>query len=107
MIKTFINPISKKCRICNQKKLLLEFELDNDTNDKHSNICKQCLTGKDLCTCCIENSIIDTAKPMIELLIDLVKDGMELPDDLISNVTHLSLLSGAKVYCDVCNERLQ
>jgi len=106
MIKT-INPISKKCRICNQKKLLVEFDLDNDTRDKHNNICKQCLTGSDLCICCIENGITNTAEPMVDLLIGLVKDGMTLPEKLLDKVTHLVLLSGAKIYCETCNERLQ
>ena len=62
--------------------------------------------GKDLCTCCVENKI-DTAEPMVDLLIDLVKDGMTLPDTLLNKVTHLSLLSGPKIYCEACNERLQ
>ena len=106
MIKT-INPISKRCRICRSKKLLVDFDLDDGTNDKHSNICKQCLIGKDLCTCCVENKITDTAEPMVDLLIDLVKNGMTLPDRLLNKVTHLSLLSGPKIYCEACNERLQ
>ena len=106
MIKTII-PISKKCRLCRVKKLLPEFDLDYDTKDKHSNICKQSLTGKDLCMDCIENGIIDTAIPMIDLLIDLVKDGVPIPERLANTITHLSILSGAKIYCESCNKRLK
>jgi len=44
MISKFKGPISKHCRICNQKKLLSKFHLDETTIDKHSIICKVCNT---------------------------------------------------------------
>jgi hypothetical protein len=36
-----INPVSKKCWVCNNTKSLNQFEIDQDTMDKH--ICNECL----------------------------------------------------------------
>lgn len=79
-------PISKKCRICHTTKLLNHFEIDADTIDKHASICKECSEGNILCSDCVENQILKTATPMIELLIDLVKDGMHVPQHLVKKI---------------------
>jgi hypothetical protein len=102
-----VPPINKRCRICNRKKLLVDFEIDDDNKDRHTNICKECLTGEALCVGCVENKIIDTAEPMVEMLIDLVKDGMSCPPRLVHKINSLAILAGAKIYCEGCNERLK
>jgi hypothetical protein len=79
-------PISKKCRICHTTELLNHFEIDADTIDKHASICKECSEGNILCSDCVENQILKTATPMIELLIDLVKDGMHVPQHLVKKI---------------------
>jgi hypothetical protein len=38
-----VNPISKKCWVCNNTKFLNQFENDPDSIDKHANICNECL----------------------------------------------------------------
>jgi transposase InsO family protein len=37
-------PIEKLCRVCNTKKLLSNFDIDESVLDKRRNICKECLT---------------------------------------------------------------
>jgi len=37
-----VNPVSKKCWVCNTTKFLNHFEIDQDTMDKHANICNEC-----------------------------------------------------------------
>jgi hypothetical protein len=45
-----VNRVSKKCWVCNNTKFLNQFEIDQDTTDKHANICNECLkeTGKQI-----------------------------------------------------------
>ena len=60
-----------------------------------------------LCLNCVENQILDTAEPMIDLLIDLVKDGMEIPPYVVKKISNLALLAGAKISCESCGESLK
>ncbi|MFY9795883.1 MAG: hypothetical protein WCC17_07895 [Candidatus Nitrosopolaris sp.] len=99
-------PIDKRCRICKEKKLLNQFEINNRAKDKRSNICKDCLTEKITCQGCIDNKIIETAHPIIDLLLTLVEDGIELPERLVEKIGNLALLSGMTVYCDDCNKEM-
>src|SRR5215469_14911309 len=98
MIKT-ITPISKKCRLCRVKKLLPEFELDDDTKDKHANICKECMTSG-VCNHCVEQRLLKTAESLTEVMIMLVQDGMEIPPRLASKINSLAILAGVKIYCE-------
>jgi hypothetical protein len=104
--RSTITPISKKCRLCNQKRLLVDFELDNDTKDKHSNICKECMTSG-FCNHCVEQRLLKTAETLTEVMIMLVQDGMVIPPRLANKINGLAILAGVKTYCDGCNERLK
>ena len=59
-----------------------------------------------LCNGCVESKIIETAYPTVDLLLGLVRDGIELPEELAEKIENLALLSGMTTYCDGCNKRL-
>jgi hypothetical protein len=103
---TAVPPIQKRCRICQTVKLLNQFEIDERVKDKHESICKDCLAKKNLCTDCVETKIIETAQPMVDLLLDLVRDGIELPERFVKKIGDLALLAGMLVYCEDCNKKI-
>jgi RecJ-like exonuclease len=107
-------PISKKCRSCGTVKLLNEFEIDEKREDKHENVCKDCVAkegqkkGGEECNCgnCIEGRIIKTAFYAIELLLSRVENGLKLPDEMMILIQALAHRSGLTSYCEKCNKEL-
>ena len=104
VIKT-INPINKKCRLCRSKKLLVDFELDSETRDKHANICKECMTSG-VCNHCVEQRLLKTAEFLTEVMIMLVQDGMVIPPRVANKISGLAALAGVKTYCEACNKKV-
>ena len=95
-----VPPIQKKCKVCKTKKLLNEFDFNERAKDKHETICKSCREPSYTCDSCIDHEIVDAAYPIINLLLTLVKDGVQLPSDLLDQITGLAHLGGMKCYCD-------
>jgi len=101
-----VTPISKKCRLCKSKKLLHEFELDVDTKDKRANVCKECMSSE-VCNHCLEQTLLETAESLTDLMILLTKNGLVCSPRLVSKIQSLAIIAGARIYCDACNERLK
>ncbi len=85
--KVPIPPIEKKCRVCKERKLLLDFEIDQKNKDKHENICKSCVTKVEEddhhSPDCITNKFLIGVYTQLECLLALVEDGVELPDEIL------------------------
>ena len=105
-MKTIQPPIQKRCKVCKIIKLLNQFDINENVKDKHESICKNCLASHILCSSCVESKIIETAYPTVDLLLGLVRDGTELPEELLKKIENLALLSGMTTYCDGCNKKL-
>ena len=79
-------PIEKLCRVCNTKKLLSDFDIDESVLDKRRNICRECLTEEDLCSDCVEGRIVEVSEKTLDLLFELVRRGLELPKELTQKI---------------------
>ena len=60
-----------------------------------------------ICDHCVEQRLLQTAESLIELMLLLVQSGMTIPPPLVDKINSLAILAGAKVYCEVCDERLK
>jgi hypothetical protein len=104
--------ISKKCGSCGTVKLLNEFEIDEKRNDRHENVCKDCVAKEEsaICTCncgnCIDVRIIKTAFYAVELLLSRVENGLKLPDEMMILIQALAHRTGLTSYCEKCNKEL-
>ena len=79
-------PISKRCRICKEKKLFSEFDINDKNKDKHDTICKSCIEKEDQTphtSDCITSKFLLGVYDQLDCLLALVENGVELPDDLL------------------------
>jgi hypothetical protein len=104
-VKTKPIPIDKTCRICRQKKLLSEFDVDEETTDLHSIICKSCDDLALTCPGYLKSKILVNAYTQLDLLLSLVNDGLELPDDLVDLLSEIAHRGGMKCPYDDCNKK--
>jgi len=91
-------PINKICRICEKKKLLIEFDQDNKTKDRHETICKSCKEAiiEEHTSDCIDEKIMISAYHSMDLLLDTMKNGTQPPAEILklaSEIAHRGGLS--------------
>jgi hypothetical protein len=99
-------PIEKRCKVCEQQKLLVEFEIDERLNDRHENICKDCRMPVEVCTNRLDFQVVQAMEPMIDLLLNLVRSGTPLPDNLMDKLVDLVHLAGLQCYCENCHQKI-
>jgi RNA polymerase subunit RPABC4/transcription elongation factor Spt4 len=100
-------PVDKACKLCKQKKLLVEFDVNNKAADRRDRICKTCrasTSSSELCQVCISQRIAESSIPTSEILLEFVKAGIELPDELLNNLAYILHLSGFRYLCDGCGK---
>ena len=86
------NPINKKCGLCNQYKLLSEFDYSQTANDRRALFCKECESERretdDNCCCsggdhghtndCIIIKTLHTTTHELDCLLARVQNGLPL-----------------------------
>jgi hypothetical protein len=104
-------PIEKICKICKEKKLLNQFEINNRTKDRHATTCKDCSAKNQpsICTCtcekCVDGRIMKTAFSSMELLLSRMENGrLKLPDEMLMMITSLAYSAG--ILCENCEKEL-
>jgi superfamily II helicase len=110
IMRTKAIPIDKICRICEKKKLLMEFDQDNKTKDRHETICKSCkeaIIEEHTCSDCIDEKIMISAYHSMDLLLDTMKNGTQPPAEILKLASEIAHRGGAKYYCESCEKRLQ
>ena len=88
-------PVSKKCRVCKEEKLLSEFDFSNKAKDKRCSICKTCeeerrYTESGFCcggpghtnTCLINKTLI-TISYELDCFLARVQNGLPVPPNII------------------------
>jgi superfamily II helicase len=101
-----VPPLEKRCRICKTKKLLSEFEINNNIRDKRENICKSCSEPQPTCPDCLEMKVVANAYTQLDLLLSLINDGLELPDDLLDLISQIAHRGELKCYCEACGKKV-
>ena len=87
-------PLQKRCSACHTKKLLNEFQQIGDASlNKRKNICKFC--EQEICDCdsCLSDAMSSNFESTTDLMLILVKGGMELSQDLIEKLKYIIDLS--------------
>ena len=110
IMRTKAIPIDKICRICEKKKLLMEFDQDNKTKDRHETICKSCkedIIEEHTCSDCIDEKIMISAYHSMDLLLGTMKNGTQPPAEISKLASEIAHRGGAKYYCESCEKRLQ
>ena len=82
-------PISKRCKICDTKKLLNEFNINQKSNDMRNNICKEC---ESICSCgdCTTAKMFDVFDANIDHMLALIKNGLQIPDTIKEKIGWLA-----------------
>ena len=83
-----IPPIEKKCRICKERKLLLNFDINGKTKDKRKNICKSCMASAEddqtpHTSDYITGKFLVSVYDQLDCLLALTENGVELPDEIL------------------------
>jgi hypothetical protein len=86
-------PISKKCCLCKQERLLSEFDLTNKSKDKHASICKTCererhiesicCGGPGHTNRCLMNKTCITLYYELDCFLARVQNRLPVPPDII------------------------
>jgi len=90
MMKTI--PISKRCRICKEKKLFSEFDINDKIKDKHDTICKSCIENEDQTphtSDYITSKFLLSVYDQLDCLLAVVENGVELPDDILELLSEI------------------
>ena len=87
-------PISKKCSVCKQEKLLSEFDLSNAAKDNRASACKICeeekIKTESICcrvpghtNRCLINKTLVTISYELDCFLARVQNGLPVPPDII------------------------
>lgn len=81
-------PVTKKCHVCKQLKLLSEFTLDMTlkTKDHRARTCNSCMEqeeGNCHSADCIEGKFLQAVEAQLDTLLALAEDGMLIPDEIL------------------------
>ena len=94
-------PIDKVCRICKQKKLLTEFEINESTKDRHDIICKDCNTKGADGACCayhFQEMAVSYTYAQLALTLNVVEalqqNRIEIPSELLDRMYQIIQRSG-------------
>ena len=117
MISKLNPPISKRCRLCKENKLLSEFDFSNRTRDKHTADCKNCVEKKfegegdePYGACCqhhFEEMVVTNTYNQLELLLQVVEalqcNKAEIPRELLLKMFRITHLGGVRCRYDSCD----
>lgn len=89
-----IPPIEKKCRICKERKLLLNFDINDKAKDKHKNICKSCMASAEEdqtphTSDYITGKFLMSVYDQLDCLLALTENGVELPDEILEVMSEI------------------
>jgi superfamily II helicase len=94
-------PIDKVCRICKQRKLLTEFEIDESKKDRHSKICKDCDVEEADGICCayhFQEMAVSYTYAQLALTLNVVEalqqNEIEIPSELFDKMYQIIQRSG-------------
>jgi superfamily II helicase len=117
MISKLNPPISKRCRLCKENKLLSEFDFSNRARDKHTAVCKNCVEKKfegegdePYGACCqhhFEEMMINNTYNQLDMLLRVVEalqyGGGEIPTELLKKMHLISRKGGIRCSYDTCS----
>ncbi|MGA9149983.1 MAG: hypothetical protein WBZ36_05345 [Candidatus Nitrosopolaris sp.] len=103
-MKSKLNPpISKKCRICKEEKLLCEFEFSDKAKDKRVSTCKNCVGKKDeqepdYGACCQYHLVVTNTYNQLDLLLQVIEtlqcNKVEIPRELLAKMFRIVYKGG-------------
>jgi hypothetical protein len=110
MISNLNPPISKCCRLCEENKLLSEFDFSNRARDKHTAVCKNCVEKKYEGACCqhhFEEMMINNTYNQLDMLLRVVEalqyGGGEIQTELLKRMYLISHKGGNRCTYDTCS----
>jgi protein-arginine kinase activator protein McsA len=104
-------PISKTCKVCKVKKLLIDFEFSNNAKNKRVRICKTCVEEKDepYGACCqqhFDEMVISNTFTQLELLLQVVEAAqynIEIPHELLAKIFKIAHKGKIRCRHDRCD----
>lgn len=78
-------PVTKKCHVCKQLKLLSTLDMSLKTKDHRARTCNSCMEEEE-CNChsadCIEGRFLQAVEAQLDTLLALAENGMLIPDEI-------------------------